>query len=249
MTAANLHATHRTGTGKSVTRKIRAEGKIPGIVYGKGGDPLPIAIDPTELLKALDPTKKSNTVLNLKVDGGGGKTEELLVMLRDWQTDALRGDMSHADFVRVRLDAEVHATVPLEVVGKAEGVKAGGTLHQVFRSLEISCTPDKIPTKIEVNVEKLLMGQALHVRELPLPAGVRALIDGSQTICVVTAPKAEKVAVVEGAEAAVEGAAPAAEGAKAEAKPAAGAKPAPGAKPAAGAAEAKPGAKPAEKKK
>src|SRR5262245_23881632 len=142
-----------------------------------------------------------------------------MVMLRDWQKDALRGQLTHADFVRVRLDQDVHATVPLVIVGKAEGVKAGGVMHQVFRSLEIACTPDKIPTKIEVNVEKLGMGDAFHVRELQLSPGVRALIDGSQTVCVVTAPHVEK-APAEAEAAAVEGAVTA-EGAAAA--PAAGA--------------------------
>ena len=124
-----------------MTRKIRATGHIPAVVYGKGAEPVLISLDPAELMKALDPDKKSNTVFNLRV---GGSAEEM-VMLRDWQKDALRGHLTHADFVRVRLDQDVHATVPLVIIGKAEGVKAGGVLHQVFRSLEIACTPDKIP--------------------------------------------------------------------------------------------------------
>jgi large subunit ribosomal protein L25 len=256
MPAGQLSAITRTGTGKSVTRKIRATGKIPGIVYGKGGEPVLITVDPAELLKALDGEKKRNSVIDLKVDPAVGKgkspSQEIKVMLRDWQTDPLRGDLTHADFVRVRLDQDVHATVPLVLVGKAEGVKLGGTLHMVIRSLEVACTPDKIPVKIEVNVEKLGMGDSIKVSDLPLAAGVRPLVEASQTVCVVTIPKAEKVeaeaeAPVEGAAAAP--AAGAAEGAKAAAggKPAAGAAPAAGAKP--GAAPAKGGDKPAEKKK
>ena len=251
MPAGQLQATHRTGTGKSVTRKLRAAGRIPAIVYGKGGEPVLISLDPVELIKALDPDKRSNTVIGLSISGAGKGPEELTVMLRDWQTNTQRGDVTHADFVRVKLDQDVHATVPLVIVGKAEGVKAGGVLHQVFRSLEIACTPDKIPVKIEVNVEKLGMGDSIKVGDLTLTAGVRPLVEATQTVCVVTIPKAEKVEAE--AEAPVEGAAAApaagAEGAKAAAggKPAAGAAPAAGAK--AGAAPAKGGDKPADKKK
>jgi len=251
MPAGQLQATHRTGTGKSVTRKLRAAGRIPAIVYGKGGEPVLISLDPVELIKALDPDKRSNTVIGLSISGEGKGPEELTVMLRDWQTNTQRGDVTHADFVRVKLDQDVHATVPLVVIGKAEGVKLGGTLHMVIRSLEIACTPDKIPVKIEVNVEKLGMGDSIKVGDLTLTAGVRPLVEATQTVCVVTIPKAEKVEAE--AEAPVEGAAAApaagAEGAKAAAggKPAAGAAPAAGAK--AGAAPAKGGDKPADKKK
>ncbi|HZU84457.1 MAG TPA: 50S ribosomal protein L25 [Polyangiaceae bacterium] len=226
-----LNATHRAGTGKTVVRKIRMEGRIPAVCYGRGHDPILLSIDPRELLKALDPEKRANTVIALNVDGAG-KQEKLTVMLRDWQRDPLKGNVVHADFVQVKMDQEVHATVPLVIVGKAEGVKLGGTLHQVFRTLEVACTPDKIPTKIDVNVEALGMGDALHVRDLSLGEGVRPLIDPGQTICTVTAPKAEKAAEAAPAEgaaaegAAAEGAAPA-EGAKAPAAEAKGAEKAP----------------------
>ena len=235
MEVGTLNAIIRAGSGKSVTRKLRAEGKIPAICYGGGHDPIMLSIDPAALVKALNPEKRANTVITLSVEGGA-KPQSYTVMLRDWQRDPLKGSVLHADFLQVSLDKEVHATVPLVIVGKSEGVKAGGTLHQVFRSLEVACTPDKIPVKIEVNIDKLGMGDALHVSQLVLGAGVRALVDGTQTVCTVTAPKAEKVAAE--AEVAAEGAAAAA--------PAAGAAAAAGAKPAAGGKEGdKAGAKPA----
>ena len=254
MEFGTLNVTFRTAKGKSETRKLRKLGQIPAIVYGQGQEPVLVALDPLALTKSLDPEKRANTVINLNLAGGPtGSASQVTVMLRDWQRDMLRGNVTHADFVRVDLKKDVHAVVPLVIVGKAEGVKAGGTLHQVVRQLAVACTPDRIPIKIEVNVEKLNMGEALHVRDLSLGEGVRALVDGGQTVCTVTIPKAEKVAateVVEGAEAApAEGAAKAAAG-KAEAgKPAAGkaeaGKPAAG-KPAAAKPEA---AKGGDKKK
>jgi large subunit ribosomal protein L25 len=205
MEVGKLNAEYRNETGKSAVRRLRAAGKIPGICYGGNGEPLPLALDPSALLKSLDPVKKTNTVLNLAVAGAPAGHEQVTVMLRDYQKDAIRGHVTHADFVRVDLSKPVHATVPIVLVGKSEGVKLGGIMHQVIRTLAIACTPDKIPAKLEVDVRDVSLGE-----------GVRALADGGSTICAVTAPKAEK----EAAPTAAEGAAPA-EGAAAAA-PAAG---------------------------
>jgi large subunit ribosomal protein L25 len=216
MEVGKLNAEFRNDTGKSAVRRLRAAGKIPAICYGNGGEPLPLTVDPSALLKSLDPIKKTNTVLNLSVTGAPAGQESLTVMVRDYQKDAIKGNLTHADFIRVDLTKPVHATVPVVLVGKAEGVKLGGLLHQVIRVLAIACTPDKIPAKLEVDVSNLGMNQAIHVRDVSLGEGVRALADAGSTICAVTAPKAEK----EAAPTAAEGAAPA-EGAAAAA-PAAG---------------------------
>ena len=211
MEVGKLNVTQRTQQGSSMSRKLRQKGKIPGVVYGKPGDPILLTLDPIELLKSLDPTKRTNTVIALSIDG----KQTINVMLRDWQRDAIRGDVTHADFVRVDLTKDVHATVPVILVGKPEGVKLGGTLHQVIRQLEIACTPDKIPVKLEVNVDHLNMGEAIHVSDLKLGAGIKPLIEAGQTVCTVTVPRVEKVEAAP-VEAAAEGAAaPGAEGAAA----------------------------------
>ncbi len=215
MEVGKLNVTQRSTKGTSAVRKIRQKGQIPAVCYGKGVEPIWLALDPTALLKSLDPQKRTNTVIAMTVDA----KETINVMLRDWQRDAIRGNVTHADFIRVDLNQDVHATVPVILVGKPEGVKLGGTLHQVIRQLEIACRPDKIPVTVEINVDALGMGDALHVRDLKLGAGVKPLVDGGQTVCTVTAPRIEKVETPVAAEgAAAEGAAPA-EGAAAAAKP------------------------------
>src|SRR5689334_16322877 len=146
MEVGKLNVAQRTTKGSSQSKKLRQKGKIPAVCYGSGVDPILLAIDPNELMKALDPQKRTNTVIAMSVDG----KQTINVMLRDWQRDALRGNVTHADFVRVDLNKDVHATVPIILTGKPEGVKLGGTLHQVVRQLEIACTPDKIPVQIEV---------------------------------------------------------------------------------------------------
>jgi large subunit ribosomal protein L25 len=238
MEVGKLNAEFRSETGKSAVRRLRAAGKIPAICYGQAKEPMAIAVDPAALLKSLDPVKKTNTVLTLTVAGAPDGDGSLTVMVRDYQKDALRGNVTHADFIRVDLNKPVHATVPIVLTGKAEGVKLGGIMHQVIRILPISCTPDKIPVKLEVEVTALGMNEAIHVSDLKLAEGVRPLVDGGQTVCAVTAPKAEKeaapAAVAEGAAAEGAAAAPAAAGGAA-APAAAGAAPAAGDKaPAAG---------------
>lgn len=249
MEVGKLNVEFRGDTGKSAARRLRAAGKIPAICYGPGVAPMPLAVDPSLLLKSLDPVKKTNTVLTLTVTGAPSDADaSLTVMLRDHQKDVIRGHLTHADFIRVDLSKPVHATVPIVLVGKAEGVKLGGIMHQVIRVLEIECTPDKIPVKLEIDVSPLNMGEAVHVSDLKLPPGVKPLADGGSTICAVTAPKAEKepepvAATAEGA-APAEGAA-AAPGAPGAAAPAAGGAAAPAAaagsekKPAGGGKEGK----------
>jgi large subunit ribosomal protein L25 len=214
MEVGKLNAQFRGDTGKSAVRRLRASGKIPAICYGQAQAPLPLALDPTELIKSLDPVKKTNTVLTLTVAGAPDGDASLTVMVRDYQKDAIRGHLTHADFIRVDLTKPVHATVPIVLTGKSEGVKLGGIMHQVIRILPISCTPDKIPVKLEVDVTALGMNEAIHVSDLKLGEGVNPIADGGSTICAVTAPKAEKeaapVAAAEGAPAEGAAAAPAA---------------------------------------
>lgn len=238
MEVGKLNAQYRGDTGKSAVRRLRAAGKIPAICYGEAKSPMPLTVDPTELIKSLDPVKKTNTVLTLTVAGAPDGDASLTVMVRDYQKDALRGDLTHADFIRVDLTKPVRATVPIILTGKAEGVKLGGIMHQVIRVLEISCTPDKIPVKLEVDVSNLGMNEAIHVSDLKLGEGVRPLVDAGSTICAVTAPKAEKEVAPA---AAAEGAAPA-EGAAAAPAAAGAAAPAAGAAAPAAGGEKKGGA-------
>src|SRR3954463_13897320 len=122
MEVGKLDAEYRGDTGKSAVRRLRAAGKIPAICYGQHKDPMPVAVDPTALLRSLDPVKKTNTVLTMTVAGAPEGDGTLTVMVRDYQKDPIRGDVTHADFIRVALTKPVRATVPLVLVGKAEGV-------------------------------------------------------------------------------------------------------------------------------
>jgi large subunit ribosomal protein L25 len=183
-------------------------------------------------------------------------------MIRDVQIDPMSRQPVHVDFIRVRMDEEVKVTVPLVLTGTPLGVIAGGNLHLSHHALPIAARPDAIPTKIELDVTALEIGDALHASDLKLPAGVRTTLEPKESVASVVAPHIEKVeetaaaTPVEGAvpaEGAVPGAAPgtvpgAAPGAPGAA-PAAGVKAAPGAAPAAGAKAAPAAAAKKEEKK
>jgi large subunit ribosomal protein L25 len=210
----------RSRTGKGGAHKVRAEGKVPGVLYGRKSDPIVVTCVEKELLQSLDKEKRRNTVLTLSIVANG-KTEEVTAMVRDAQIDPLSRRLEHVDFLRVDLNEEVHVTVPLVLTGKAIGTTNGGNLHQSLHVIPIAAKPAAIPTKLEVDVSPLEIGDALHVSDLKLGEGVRALLDPRDAIASVVAPKAEKVeeaaaAPVEGAVPA-EGAAPAAGGEKAAA--------------------------------
>lgn len=192
MDTGQLTVQARTGSGKSEVRKLRASGKIPGICYGANQEPIAIALDVKTLRKALDPVKGRNTLLRMNIEGLHQGTTNIAVLLKDTQMDALRDEPIHADFVCVDVSKPVRVTVPVVLLGKAEGVKEGGTLHLEYRNLPLLCTPDKIPAKIEVDVSGLGIGQAVHIADLKLDAGIRPALSLETTLCVVTAPKAEK---------------------------------------------------------
>ena len=250
MEFAKVNVDVRSAAKKGAARRVRSGGAVPGVLYGRKREPLAVTFNEKELLTSLDKEKRRNTVLTLNVrtqggqGGQGGKAgestaEEVTAMVRDAQIHPLSRRLVHVDFLAVDLNAEVHVTVPLVLTGKAVGVTNGGNLHQSMHMVPVAAKPAAIPTKLEVDVSALEIGDALHVSDLKLGAGVRVVLDAKEAIASVVAPKAEKVE--EAAAAPVEGAVPA-EGAAA---PAAG-----GAAPAAGAAAAPAaGGKPAKEDK
>jgi large subunit ribosomal protein L25 len=235
MDFAKVNVEVRSGIGKGGSRKVRAAGKVPGVVYGLKVEPITVTFNEKELLTSLDKEKRRNTVLELSISspgGDGGKSEKVTAMLREAQINPLSRRLVHVDFLRVDLDSEVHVTVPLVLTGKAIGTTNGGNLHQRLHVIPIAAKPAAIPTKLEADVSALEIGDALHVSDLKLGAGVRALLDPRDAIASVVAPKAEKVEAeaaapvegavpAEGAAAAPAAGAPGKEGGKAGAAPAA----------------------------
>ncbi len=241
----------RTRTGKGPARQLRTQGLVPGVLYGATKDgrvePISIVVNVKALKGALDPVRKQNTVIELTVEGEGQKPRTLSALLREYQLDTIRRDVTHVDLLAIDPDKEIVAEVPLVFVGKHAGAIDGGQLHTVLRELQVRCKPANIPVKLDVDISPLTIGDVLHVSDIKLPAGVQPITGLGQAVITCTPPEVEKVAEVTPEAAAAAAAAPAA---GAAAAPAAGGKAAPAGKDAkapAGKAAA-PAAKPAAKK-
>jgi large subunit ribosomal protein L25 len=218
MDFAKVSVEVRTESGKGSSRRARATGKIPGILYGHKEAPVTLTVDPHALLKSMDKEKKRNTVFSLAV----GTDKSITAMIRDFQIDPMSRQLIHVDFIRVSMEEEVRVTVPLVLLGIPVGVTNGGNLHQSLHAIPLAAKPAAIPSKVEISVAALNIGEALHASDLKLGEGVRVLLEAKEALASVVMPRAEKVEEAAAA-APVEGAAAApAEGDKAGAAPAAG---------------------------
>jgi large subunit ribosomal protein L25 len=209
---------HRGPKKKGAARKLRASGKIPGILYGHKESPVPFAVNPLELRKKIRASGMGRNTI-FKVEGLG---RDVLAILKDTQVDPVRRDLIHIDMVEVRDGDVMEVDVPLVFTGKPEGVIHGGELQVVRRAIPVRTNPLAIPQSIEVDVTPMQLGDSMHASDLTYPEGV-VCTNPRFAICSVRAPRAEEVPA-----AAVEGAVPA-EG-EAGAAPAEGAAAAPAAK-------------------
>jgi large subunit ribosomal protein L25 len=196
MATAQLSATPRDGTGKGSARTLRAAGKIPGVIYGHGRDPQPLAIDTRELEKLLSKISAESTVIDLSLDGKSART-----LIREIQRHPFKRQILHIDFQELVAGEKVTVRIPIVLIGVPDGVRQdGGVLDQVMRELEIEVDPSNIPNHIDLDVTSLKIGDSVHVADLKLPEGVEIAGESDSTVCVVSAPRAavEEVAPAEG---------------------------------------------------
>jgi large subunit ribosomal protein L25 len=241
-----LKARARAGSGRGAAKRLRAEGVVPGVIYGAHTKPLNVAVAVEELEKVLHDATSENVLVDLQIEEGG-TTKNRLALIQEVQHHPYEDVVLHIDFHEVLATEKLHTRVPVRPVGEPAGVKTGGgILEYVMRELHVECLPQDLPDVIEVNVEKLEIGQSIHIGDIAPPAGVALLDSKGQTVFLVVAPITEEelaamteaaaapsaepeVITAKGEEgeegAVVEGeAAPKAEAGKAEAKaPAAGA--------------------------
>ena len=198
MASAQLFATHRDGTGKGSARSLRAQGKIPAVIYGHGREPQSLAIETRELEKLLSKISAESTVIELSMDGKSART-----LIREIQRHPFKRQILHVDFQELVAGEKVTVRIPIVLTGVPEGVRQdGGILDQVMRELEIEVDPANIPNHVEVDVNPLRIGDSVHVRDIALPEGVELVGESDSTVCVVSAPRAvvETVAPTEEAE-------------------------------------------------
>lgn len=171
--------------GSADARRLRAAGKIPGVVYGHGQDPQPIAVDARELRAALTTDAGLNALLDLTVDGASH-----LTLAREIQRHPVRNTVSHVDFLVVRRDEVIAAEVHIELTGEAVEVHRGdGSVEQQLFALLIHATPGRIPNAIEVDISGLAVGDTIRVGDVALPSGVTTDVDPEAPVVVGQPPQ------------------------------------------------------------
>jgi large subunit ribosomal protein L25 len=186
MSVIQLNGTRRDRLGKGGARKARAAGQIPGVVYGHGEAPVPVAVGARDFTNALRGHKGGNPIVNLNVDGG-----EVTALIRDVQYDPLTSAILHLDFQHISLTEMVEVEVPVHLVGVPTGVKdGGGILEHLIRTIEVRCLPTAIPASIDLDVTGLVVGASAHVSDLKVE-GIEILTDPGATLAIVAAPTVE----------------------------------------------------------
>lgn len=182
-TTTKLEVSSREPSGSRAVRRLRRTGRVPGILYGGADEPVSFDVDARELRLAL---ARSGAVLDLSVDGG--KTSP--VVLKEAQRDPVRGDTTHVDLLRVRLDRAISAVVILELIGveDAPGVKEGGVLEQVTRELNVQALPTSIPESIVYDVGEMQIGDTYTLSVVSAPEGVTLLDDVEETVIATLSP-------------------------------------------------------------
>ena len=187
---ATLQAEKRDGRGKNAARRLRAQGRIPAVVYGaEKGKAVEIAVDPKVLLRILHSESGVNTLIGLQLSGGDTR-----VLVKEYQLDPIDHKLLHVDFYQVAMDRALTVTVPIVLKGEARGVKQqGGIVDFVHREIEIEVLPGDIPENIVVDVSELMMHEGVRVRDLKTEGAKWTAVSEPDTMIVhVVPPKAEE---------------------------------------------------------
>jgi len=181
-----LVAQPREAHGSRAAQRLRKKGLIPAVVYGHQEATIAVALPAEELARVI---RHNVHIVDLKTDGKTGKA-----LIREAQWDHLGKELLHVDFARVGADERVVVTVPIEVRGTAPGLTQGGVLDQPIHSIAVECPVVNVPDSVRVNVSELQLGQAIHVRDLHLPEGIKAMGDPDLVIVHVTLKAVEAAA-------------------------------------------------------
>lgn len=182
----DLVAQPRTVSGTGAVKRLRNTGSTPAVVYGRKVAPLNVQVDTKTFTKILQGSASDNILVSLKLDSG-----EQLALVQEVQHDHLKGGITHVDFHAIAMDEEIHAEVPVEIVGEAPGLKFGGLVEAIHHTLEVRCLPKDLPEHITVDVSSLELGKAIHVGEITFPEGVRPKLAADVVVVMCEEPKVE----------------------------------------------------------
>jgi len=183
----------RSRFGKNASRKLRREGKVPAILYGKGEPGIPLALDKKEIFEILRSETGENTLFKTSFDSGSWDT-----MIKDVQVDPVSDEILHVDLIQIAMDKVVRVSVPVLITGEAVGVKTeGGFVDVITREVEVECLPQSIPEHIEVNISALHLHQSIKIEEITPPPDVEIMDDPQSVVVLIEAPTKEEVVEAE----------------------------------------------------
>jgi len=185
MKSVELKARPRTELGTQAVKRMRAAGRVPAIIYGRSISPQPLEVDAAELEEVLHHSASENVLVHVKVEG---ESNSRLAIIKEVQHHPVKGKILHVDFQQVAEEEKVTITVPVEAVGEAAGVKAGGILEHVLFQIEVRAKPRDLPENIQVDVTNLGLGETLHVRDIQPPPGVEILTDPEVPVITIVKP-------------------------------------------------------------
>ncbi len=183
-----LSARPRAESGRNAVKQVRTRGSVPAVIYGGKGAPSNLEVSLKDIKSLLARAVGENILVDLEITEDGSTTNRLS-LIQEVQHHPVRGDIIHVDFHAVSMTEEIEAEIVLEPVGEPAGVKtSGGLLQQNMRTLAIKCLPKDLPELITVDVSALNVNEYLHVKDIKLPSGVTAAIDGELTVFLVSEP-------------------------------------------------------------
>lgn len=190
MAEITLKASTGRELGSGPSKRIRAEGNVPGVVYGLDADPIPVTVEWRPLRDALTTEAGLNALIDLDVDG-----DVSLTVVKELQRHPIKGNVLHIDFLRVSADAEITVEVPIVLEGEAKGVTSeGGTVDHLLFALAINAKPADIPNELIVDISELTLGGSIHVSDIALPKGVSTDVEGDETVVTGTEAAREQAA-------------------------------------------------------
>lgn len=187
-----LQAEAREETGKGVARRLRREGRIPGVVYGRDRQPQPLVVNPEMLKGKLD----TNAIVDLTIKSDEEETTET-VMIKDYQKHVIKNHLLHVDFHHISMDETITVTIPVNLVGKAFGIQEGGVMQQLMREVEIECLPSDIPDEFELDITELDVGDSLSVSDIEVGENIELVSSPDDVIVTIVTPSEEITEEVE----------------------------------------------------
>ncbi len=187
-----IEAWVRKEKGKGVSKRLRREKKVPGILYGPNTPPIMLTLNQADIKRIMISAERESIILFDMSLNSNGKKEEKKVMFKEIQVDPLKDIPLHVDFYEIAMDKEITVKIPIKLINTPIGVSKGGILEHITRELTVSCLPDKLVDAIEVDVSGLDIGDSIHIGDIKFPEGIEPEEELDVTVAVVVAPAVEE---------------------------------------------------------